>query len=67
MITREQLYELVWSMPMARLVVRFGVSGSYMARVCTGLGVPRPPRGYWAKRAAGQSPPVPPLPGLRRS
>ncbi|WP_338893816.1 hypothetical protein [Sinorhizobium meliloti] len=47
---------------MARLVARFGVSGSYMARVCTGLGVPRPPRGYWAKRAAGQSPPVPPLP-----
>ncbi len=62
MITREQLYEMVWSMPMTRLVARFGVSGSYMGRVCTGLGVPRPPRGYWAKRAAGQHPPVPPLP-----
>lgn len=62
MITREQLYELVWSMPMTRLVERFGVSNSYMARVCTGLGVPRPPRGYWAKRAAGQHPSVPPLP-----
>ena len=44
-VTREELYELVWSEPMVAAAKRFGVSGSYLARVCFGLSVPRPPRG----------------------
>jgi hypothetical protein len=31
-ITREQLYELVWTKPMLRIAEGFGVSSSYMAR-----------------------------------
>lgn len=45
-MTREQLYELVWSLPMTEVAKRLGVSGSYMARVCTQLSVPRPKLGY---------------------
>jgi hypothetical protein len=61
MITREALYELVWSMPMTKVAERFSVSGSYMARVCSVLGVPRPERGYWAKLEVGKAPPRPAL------
>lgn len=64
-VSREQLYELVWSEPMLRIGTRFGVSSSYMARVCTLLNVPRPGLGYWAKLDIGKAPPKPPLPDPR--
>lgn len=44
------------------LAARYGVSGSFLARVCERLRVPRPPTGYWAKLAVGKAPPRPPLP-----
>jgi len=62
MVTREELYELVWSQPMTKVCERFDVSSSYMARVCTLLNVPRPPRGYWAKLAVGKAPAAEALP-----
>lgn len=62
MVTREELYELVWSQPMIRVAEKFKVSGSYLARVCTELHVPRPKRGYWAKFAVGNAPQRPALP-----
>lgn len=61
-ITREELYELVWSKPMIKVAEKFEVSGSYLARVCTELRVPRPERGYWAKLAVGKAPQRPALP-----
>jgi len=64
-LTREQLYELVWSEPMLKVADRYDVSSSCMARVCTLLNVPRPERGYWAKLAVGKAPPKPPLPEAR--
>lgn len=65
MISREELYQLVWSEPMTKIAERFGVSSSYMARVCTILSVPRPERGYWSKLAVGKAPPPEPLPEAR--
>lgn len=50
---------------MLRIAERFGVSSSYMARVCTELRVPRPPRGYWAKLEVGKTPMRPALPEAR--
>jgi hypothetical protein len=61
-ITREELYELVWSKPMTKVAEQFDVSGSYMARVCSVLRVPRPERGYWAKLAVGKASARRPLP-----
>ncbi|MGX0134489.1 hypothetical protein ACUXG4_002730 [Cupriavidus metallidurans] len=61
-LTREQLYELVWREPMLRVAERLGVSSSYMARVCTELRVPRPPRGYWAQLEFGKAAARPVLP-----
>ncbi|MED5548464.1 MAG: hypothetical protein VX529_03815 [Pseudomonadota bacterium] len=47
---------------MSKLAEKLGVSGSYLARICDQLNVPRPSRGYWAKLAVGKAPPAPPLP-----
>lgn len=62
MVSREQLYELVWSMPMTKVAEKFSVSGSYMARVCSVIRVPHPERGYWAKLNVGKAPARPALP-----
>jgi hypothetical protein len=61
-VTREELHQLVWSKPMIKVAEQFGVSGSYLARVCSILRVPRPERGYWAKLEAGKATPVRQLP-----
>ncbi|WP_170211819.1 hypothetical protein [Rhodoferax bucti] len=62
MITREDLYELIWTTPMTKVAAQFEVSGSFLARICSILRVPRPERGYWAKLAVGKAPGRPPLP-----
>jgi hypothetical protein len=61
-VTREALYERVWTTPIQHLAAEYGVSGSYLARVCSVLNVPRPPVGYWQKKAVGKDKPRPPLP-----
>jgi hypothetical protein len=54
-VSREELFALVWAAPMLKVAKQFGVSSSYMARVCTFMHVPRPERGYWAKLQFGQT------------
>ena len=61
-VTREALYELVWSEPMIKVAPRHGVSSSYLARICSLLNVPRPHPGYWNKLAVGKAPKKPDLP-----
>lgn len=61
-VRREQLYEEVWSAPMTTVAARYGVSSSFLARVCEQLRVPRPPRGHWAQQRVGRSAAAPPLP-----
>jgi hypothetical protein len=64
-VDREKLYEEVWAEPMIVVAARYGVSSSFLARVCTRMRVPSPERGYWAKRAVGKAPPKPALPEAR--
>jgi hypothetical protein len=61
-ISREDLYQQVWTTPINHLTERFGVSGSYLARVCEALNVPRPPVGYWQKLTVGKAKLRPELP-----
>lgn len=61
-ISRKDLYELIWSEPMTSLSERFGISDVGLARVCRRSDVPAPPRGYWAKVAAGGTLERPDLP-----
>lgn len=64
-ITRETLYAEVWAKPMTKVAAKYGMSSSYLARVCTRMNVPRPERGYWAKLAVGKAPKQSPLPDAR--
>jgi hypothetical protein len=62
LLSRELLYQAVWSEPMKRLAPRFKISDVGLAKRCRLLGVPIPPRGYWEKSVAGKAPERPPLP-----
>lgn len=61
-ISRDQLYEAVWSTPIVVLSKRFGLSDVGLAKVCRRYQVPRPGRGYWAKLRSGWPEPKTPLP-----
>lgn len=54
-LTRDELHRRVWETPMSRLAAQYGISGNGLAKICKRLEVPYPPRGYWAKKAAGKS------------
>jgi hypothetical protein len=60
-VTREALYELVWSKPMSRLAEEFGISDVALAKTCRKHEIPIPGRGYWAQLTAGQNPKRPKL------
>jgi hypothetical protein len=54
-LTREQLYELIWSEPMRLLGKQIGISDVAIAKHCRKMGIPVPERGYWNKLPAGKS------------
>jgi len=47
-VTRGELYDLVWSIPMVTASQRYGLSDNGLRKICKKLDVPTPPRGYWA-------------------
>jgi hypothetical protein len=55
-LKRSELYEKVWATPIYRLAKELGVSDVGLAKACKRHVVPVPPRGYWAKLNAGQTP-----------
>jgi hypothetical protein len=61
-VTREQLYEQVWSVPIWTLCQQYGLSDNGLRKICRRLNVPVPPRGYWAKVEAGHKVKKMPLP-----
>ena len=63
-LTREELYALVWTEPIQKLARRYGMSDRGLGKLCEREGIPVPPRGWWAKRAAGKR--LPKQPPLRR-
>ena len=52
--SRQELYDLVWSQPIATLAETYGVTDVGLAKACRRAGIPVPHRGYWAKLSAGQ-------------
>lgn len=61
-IKRSALHELVWAKPMTQIGKELGISDVGLAKACRRHGIPVPPRGHWAKLAAGKQSPVTPLP-----
>jgi hypothetical protein len=63
-VDRKALYEEVWSTPGRTLAKKYGVSDVALAKACRRHKIPRPPRGHWAKLAAGKPSAQEPLPAL---
>ncbi len=63
-LTREQLYDIVWSEPIRTVATRYGLSDRGLAKICVRLHVPVPGRGYWQQKAVGKKVRQPPLKAL---
>lgn len=48
-LSRQQLYDLVWLMPMTEIARQNGLRDQHIARACDGAEVSRPRAGYWQK------------------
>jgi hypothetical protein len=53
-LTRQELYEKMWSRPAIALAEEFGISGRGLGKICSRFEIPVPPRGYWANLAVGK-------------
>lgn len=62
MLTRKELYDLVWTRPMTSLAPKFGMSDVALRKHCKKHNIPTPPLGHWAKVAHGKATRQPPLP-----
>jgi hypothetical protein len=62
LLTRKELFDLVWSVPRTELAKRFKVSDVAVAKRCRSTNIPMPPPGYWARVAAGAKTKRPELP-----
>lgn len=51
-ISREALYDLVWTEPVRTIAQRMGVSDVWLKKCCARADIPVPDRGYWAKLRA---------------
>lgn len=62
-LSREELYELVWSTSRTRLAKQFSVSDVYVGKYCREQQIPMPQPGYWARTShAKKVEPRAPLP-----
>lgn len=64
-LSREELFALVWERPTCEVAKEIGISDVALTKLCKRLQVPKPPRGYWAKVQAGQTPRQAPLGAFR--
>lgn len=62
MMTRSEMYQLVWAEPRTALAKRFGISDVAIAKHCRNANIPMPPPGYWARKASGKRVIQPALP-----
>lgn len=65
-ITRQDLYEQVWSQPITKIAKQYGVSNAAIIKICKMMEIPRPKAGHWAKVEHGRVPPKEPLKALSK-
>jgi len=63
-ISREELYELIWSKPASKLAKELGISDVGLGKMCRRMEVPKPALGYWRKVEVGGR--VPKRPALKQ-
>ena len=60
-MSREALYDAVWSVPMTQLSRQYGITGHALRKICIQQQIPSPNAGYWTKVAVGKTVDRPPL------
>lgn len=53
-LSRQELYDLVWSEAVSKVAARYNLSDVGLKKICLKHRIPVPPRGYWQKVAAGK-------------
>ncbi len=66
-ISREELYEKVWTLPLRKLAPEFGVSDVGLAKLCKRHSIPLPGLGYWTRVQFGKATKRIPLPPLEKT
>jgi hypothetical protein len=61
-LTREELYDLVWSLPMLSLSKKYEISDTGLRKICWRMNIPLPQAGHWQKIRFGKKPVKFPLP-----
>jgi hypothetical protein len=64
-ITRQELYERIWTTPIVRLAEELGYSYPELITIIATLNIPRPSGGYWYRLqhgGASEQVPLPPAP-----
>ena len=54
-LSRQQLYDLVWSCPRKQLSKQIGISDVAITKACKKASIIVPDRGYWAKLQFGKN------------
>ena len=52
--SKEELHKLLWEKPTQKIAEDYGVSDKAIEKWSKFYGINKPPRGYWAKKAAGK-------------
>ena len=60
-LSRQELYEKIWSTPIHKLAKEFRLSDVGLAKLCKRHAIPRPGSGYWRRTETGQMLPRTPL------
>ena len=60
--SRQELFELVWSMPMTKLSNQFELSDVGLRKICVKHQIPLPLQGHWTRKQFGKEAPRPELP-----
>lgn len=53
-LTRQELYDLLWTRPTTDVAKELGVSDVWIGKVCRRAGIPKPPPGYWRQVTSGR-------------
>jgi hypothetical protein len=64
-LKRAELFRLIWTEPMTKVSAQFGISDVALAKICKKMDIPRPKRGYWARRKYGYAVAISTLPPLK--
>jgi hypothetical protein len=60
-LSREELYNLVWRAPLNKTAGRFGISGAKLGQICDEHHVARPAHGHWTRVELGKPVDIRPL------